>query len=151
MGLRKVGFDKERAPVSGYGFIGSTPLPERVAEIIAGLRVVWIESELAVIHRYRFVNLTLSGQRIAKIEMVLQTRRIYADGPANPLHREVMAPDLMCDDAEQVQGVGMVGLRGKDLAVDRLGFRKLPGLVAPNRQIEGLGNRHIADWSKRSD
>jgi hypothetical protein len=43
---------------------------------------------------------------------------------------------LLGDHAEQMQGVGIGGLRRQDLAVESLRFRQLPGLMVPHRQLK---------------
>ena len=53
-----------------------------------------------------------------------------------------MAAALLGNNAEEMQRVGVIRLRRKDLPVESLGFREAPGLVALKREIEGLWNRH---------
>jgi hypothetical protein len=49
------------------------------------------------------------------------------------------------DDTQEAQRVKMVGLRGKNLAVERLGVRELAGPMALDRQLKCLRNRHRLD------
>jgi len=44
-----------------------------------------------------------------------------------------MTSGLLSDAAEEAQGLGMVWLHRKDLAVERLGARQPAGLVVVNR------------------
>jgi hypothetical protein len=67
------------------------------------------------------------------------------DGLANQLHGEVIATDLMSDDAEQVQRFRVLGLGGEDLAVERFGVRQPPALVVLNRKLKCRWNRHWGD------
>ena len=50
----------------------------------------------------------------------------------------------MSDEAEEVQGVGMVRLRRQDLAVKGFGICQPPGLVMLKRQLQRLWNGHGA-------
>ena len=68
--------------------------------------------------------------------------RLKSKSVANPLHRNLGPAGLVRDHAEEVQGVGVGGLRGEDLAVERLGLRELPGLVMLEGQGEGLLRGH---------
>ena len=51
------------------------------------------------------------------------------DGPPDPLHREVVAADLVSHKPEEVERVGVVRLDREDLAIKRLGLRQSSGLV----------------------
>ena len=73
--------------------------------------------------------------------------RIEGESLANPLDGKVMTACLVSDETEEVQGVGMIGLDGEDLAVEGLGFGQTASLVMPDCQIEGLRNRHRLNLS----
>ena len=70
----------------------------------------------------------------------MSTGIVRSDGNrlANPLHGEVMPAYLMGDDAKEMQRFGMAGMRGQDLAVERLGIGQPPGLMVLECQREGL-------------
>ena len=74
--------------------------------------------------------------------MRLRIVRVEHDSLANPSHGEVMPADLRGDDAEMVQGVGVPGLHGKDLAVERLRLRQPSRLMMLKCQREGLWSGH---------
>jgi hypothetical protein len=90
----------------------------------------------------RFFKVALSGQGVAEVKMVVRTRRIQSDGFANQIYSEVVAADLVGDDAEQMQRLGVFWLRRQDLAVERFGLRQPPSLVVLEREFEGLRDRH---------
>jgi len=80
--------------------------------------------------------------------------RIANRGLTNQIDGEVMATQLMSDDAEEVQCFGMIGLRGQDLAVKRLGVTEPSGLMVLESEVEGLldGNRgHRGHRAKKED
>ncbi len=64
------------------------------------------------------------------------------NGLADQLDREVMASDLLRDDAKMVEGIGVLGLQGKNLTVKRLRVGQAPSLVVLERQCVGLWNRN---------
>ena len=62
--------------------------------------------------------------------------------PPNILHREVVAANLMCDDPEHVERVGMNWLHGEDLPIERLSFGQSPRLVMMERKFKCLLDGH---------
>ena len=56
-------------------------------------------------------------------------------------------PGLPGKHAQQMQGLGMIGLLGQDLPVDRLGRGKPAGLVMLHRQIDRLLDGHRVIFS----
>ena len=107
-----------------------------------GLREIGLEFERTAIAGDRFVELANRAASFAEIGMSGRIFRVEDDSLPNPRHGKVRAPGLVGDDTKEVQRVGVVWLRGKDLPVKRLGIRQPPGLVARERQIESLRNRH---------
>jgi len=86
----------------------------------------------------RFVDPALLGQ--GRTEVGVGGRVVRAENERLPdqLRRKVMPPDLMSDNAQVMQGIGMVRLRGEDLPIERLGLSEAPGLVMLKGQREGL-------------
>src|SRR5262249_28118716 len=60
---------------------------------------------------------------------------------ADKLERLGAAALLVADDAEQVTGIEMVGLRPQDLQIERLGLRQLPLLMTADRAVKHLLQR----------
>ena len=44
--------------------------------------------------------------------------------------------------SEEVQGVGVIGMRGQDLPIERLGFRQSPGFVMLECDLKGFWDGH---------
>ena len=65
---------------------------------------------------------------------------LHADGHLDVLDCLLALAHLLSDDAEQVQGIGMVGIGLKDLAVDHLGLPQVAGLVRLPCQRQGFEN-----------
>jgi len=59
----------------------------------------------------------------------------------NQVHGELVAANLSGENAEVMEGFGVAGLGGEDLAVQGLGIREPPGLVVLERKGEGLWDR----------
>jgi len=47
----------------------------------------------------------------------------------DPLHGKLVLAQLVGEDSEQVQGIGMIWLEGENLPVDLLGRLESPGLM----------------------
>jgi len=68
------------------------------------------------------------------------TRR-GGDGFRDQVYRGGMPSELMSDDPQQVQCIGMTRFRRQNLPVERLRLCQPPGLVVLVRELEGLGDR----------
>ena len=90
------------------------------------------------------VKLAARMQRQAEVEMKCRNVGIHAHGLPDEVHRQVFLPDLMRDDSEQVQRIGMPRIHGEDLPVDRLRLTQPPGLVMLERDLKSFGDRHDA-------
>ena len=108
------------------------------------LRGSGLEFTRAAIGDDRLVELAARMQRQAEVEMKCRNVGIHAHGLPDEIHRHVFLPDLMRDDSEQVQRIGMPRLHREDLPVDRLRLRQPPGLVMLERDLKSFGDRHDA-------
>ena len=59
-----------------------------------------------------FIQLAEVTVSLAEVGMSSRMVRVEGDSPADQFDREVMPTDLLGDDTEMVQRVGMVGLHG---------------------------------------
>jgi hypothetical protein len=142
MGLRQIRFELKRAATRDNCFLELTSFPQRVAQVVVGLRIVGFELERAAISGDGLVEPACRAAGFAEIAMSGGIIRVEDDGLANPLHREVMAADLVSDETQEVQCVGMVRLHRKDLAVDPFGFGQSSCAMMLKSQIQGLWNCH---------
>ena len=128
----------ERAALRGDGFVELASIPSRVAQIEVRIRKVGLEFERAATRCDGFVKPAERAAGFAEVGMSDGIIRVEDDGLTNQIHCEVMAIDLVSDETEEVQRAGMVWLRRKDPAVERLGFCQAPSLVALNRDLKRL-------------
>jgi hypothetical protein len=82
---------------------------------------------------------------VAKIDVVFGGSGIEGDGGLNQFDGGGGTGGLAGDDAEEMKGVGGLGVGGEDLAVDGFGLGELSGLVELDGRgellIEGRGGR----------
>ena len=142
VGLRVVGFEVEGETIRGDGVLDPALVLERISQVIPGVRVGWIDLESAAKVGDGGVRLAEGAAGFAEVGVSHGVLRLDGDGFLNPLHRDFVAAELVRDDAEEVQGVGVVWLHREDLAVERLGIGQATGLVMLNRDLKCLGNRH---------
>ena len=100
--------------------------------------VVRIEFERTAVRGNRFIEPAQLPAGFTQVAMRGGMIRMEDDGLANHIRGEGMAAGLVGDDPEQMKRVGMVWLRDKDLAIERLGFGQAPSPVVLEREIEGL-------------
>ena len=148
--IRVAWIDFQGLPVRGYGFVEAALGPPRDAQVVMSHRESRVNLERGAKRGDGFVKLALSQKSVAEIELVVRTRGIGRDRLANQIRCQVVASGLIGNDAEQMQRVGMIWLHREDLPVESLGVRQAAGAVVLEREIEGLGNGHLAVWSKGS-
>ena len=79
---------------------------------------------------------------MAALDRSVEGRRTTAD----KLHGDIIASDLVRDDSQQVQRIGVARLDRKNLSVDRVRLRQSPGLVMLNREFKRLRDGHGEEW-----
>jgi len=137
-----VGFELEGAAECGDGLVEIASIPERVAQVEVSIRKVGHDLDRAAARVHGFIEPADRAASFAEVGMCDGIVRIEGDGLAHQIHREAMAPGAVRDETEEVQRAGVVGLRRKDLAVQRLGFGQTSRPVMLDCQIEGLWDRH---------
>ena len=65
--------------------------------------------------------------------------RVQPACPANEIDRHVIAPDLVSDDAQQMQSLGIDGIGGHHLAVRRFGQLEPAGLMFHETALQQIG------------
>jgi hypothetical protein len=63
---------------------------------------------------------------------------VQLDRLANEVDRQVIAPDLMGDDAQEMQSVAMGGIGGQNLAIRRFGLLEPAGLMFNKTALEQI-------------
>ena len=72
--------------------------------------------------------------------------RLHLDGTLDVLDRRRVLANLVGDNSQQVQGIGMGRLDRENLPVDLLGDLQAAGLVVLDGEVQGLGEGgHFVD------
>jgi hypothetical protein len=94
------------------------------------------------------LGLTHAAKRVqgaAKIAMEIRDSAVAGDCLANEIYRELGVAALVRHDTEKMQTVGVVGVDGKDLAIQALGLVQSPGLMEFTAALQRLpGVEHAA-------
>lgn len=83
------------------------------------------------------IEIAVAIECIGQVEVIGGIARLDRDGFANEIDREGVLAGLESDQAEAMEGVGVVGVLGKDLAVEGFGFGKAAGRVMLEGGLKG--------------
>jgi hypothetical protein len=76
--------------------------------------------------------------------------RFQPDRPSNVLDGDLAVANLLSNHAEKMPRIGLIWLDREDLPVDLLGSVQPTGLMVPDRNGQGLGNRcHHVNYDNR--
>ena len=81
------------------------------------------------------IELPQSVKGQSQIVVIFGDGGVYGDGLGNQLNGGIVTADLMGQEAQQAEGVGMAGIVGQHGAIELLCGRELAGLMKAN----GLG------------
>jgi hypothetical protein len=109
------------------------------------LGIVRLDADRLAICRDGFVALALNIERNAEIGKVNRVLRMPSYGWADQVDGGVMAPHLMRNDPQKVQGVGIIGLSQQQLPVPVLGLGQSSRLVVLEAHPQEVGS---ARWSR---
>jgi hypothetical protein len=112
-----------------------------IAEIVERVDRVWGEGERALVARHRFGEPSLSPENVAEIVVKSRIPAVSQNGLPNALDRDLGTPELMLDEAEQMKGMGMVGVDHKDITANPLSLRYSSCALIGERPVEPLGDR----------
>jgi len=142
VGFQKVRLELDRAAIRGHGFDELASVPERVAQMVVGLREIRFDLERGAARQHGFIEPAQRAAGFAEVGMSGGVVWAEPNGLPNPLHCEVMTSDLVSNDAEEVQRVGVVWVRCQDLPVERFRFGQLSRTMILNRDLKRLWDRH---------
>ena len=103
-----------------------------------GLGQVGVESDSLAQDADRLVNKPLIVQGAAEVALVIGDVGLDGNRLANPLDGLVRLTALNGDDAQQVQGIGIVWLLRQHVKILRLGLREPASPVKANRLLHDL-------------
>ena len=79
--------------------------------------------------RFRLTETAEHLKGSADVAVVIGYAIIACDRPADEIDRYLVVTALMCDDAEEVQAIRMIGINCEDLPVNPLRLVKTAGLM----------------------
>jgi hypothetical protein len=116
-----------------------------IAEIVVAFHVSRIERYGPPIMRLGLTHAAKRVQGAAKIAMEIRYSAVAGDCLANEIYRELGVAALVRHDTEKMQTAGVVGVDGKDLAIQALGLVQSPGLMKFTAAFQRLlGVEHAA-------
>jgi hypothetical protein len=122
--------------------------PLRLAEILAGVAEVvervgraWSERERPLVACHRLSEPPLFPENVAEIVVKRRIAAVPRDCFADMLDRDVVAPELTLDQAEQMKGLGMIGVDHEDLTANPLRLGGASRTLMAEGCVEPLGDR----------
>jgi hypothetical protein len=126
----------QRFTEPGNGLISLAPSHKHHAEIVGRLGRVGLEVQSCVAALGRALELAQSAIDFGQVGVVDGIARVLRNGPADILGRTPQFSLLECNHAQEMQGVGMLGLVSQDIAVHLRGLGQTAALVLLNSELE---------------
>lgn len=138
MDVRVVRLQFGGPPVCEDGIVEITLCSKRDAEVVAGRGVGWLKLNRLPVRCDRFIHPPLRAERKTEIAVIFGIRG--ADGYRTPdqIYRHFMPPNLIRDDAEEMQGIRLIWLLSENLTVNRLGVCQSSREMVLRRKFERL-------------
>jgi hypothetical protein len=108
------------------------------AEVIVSLGKIRPQTQRRSVARLRVCQAAEIQQGVAKVIVSVWICTVRPERPTNEVDRQVIAPDLMGDDAQQMQSVGMGWLGGQYLTIRRFGLLEPAGLMFGKTALEQI-------------
>jgi hypothetical protein len=110
--------------------------PQRVPQVVPRLGVRGAQLERAPAGCLGLDRAALLPQDRAEVAVEVREVRVGGHRAFDEDRRGVVPAELVRDHAEQVQGVGVLGIRGEDPLVALRGLRQSPGPVMRERLLQ---------------
>ena len=148
MRLVHVGVEPNGVTIARHGKLSLALVAQRVGQVKMGIDVVGLDGDGGAVGSDRCVVLARAPERDAEVVPVFSHDRIERNRPADQLDRFHVPLLVVSDQAQQLQGVGVVGSLGQDLGVDPLGLGETAGAMMFKRQLKGPLDRYRAGWRR---
>ena len=129
VGLGRPGAKCERPARGGHRVGGAAGGGERAAQVDVGLGEGGGERERPLEGGDRLVHTVRRLQRVTQVDVGGREPRVPGERPLDEWDRALGVARLVGEDAEEVEGVGMVGVRQEDPAIELLGLGRPSGLM----------------------
>ena len=140
MGLGKIGFEQQSLPQTGDGLVQPAQFIEREPQVAVRLRIVGLEFQGSLPASHRLVQLALSTKDYAQAVQGLGIGRLHAQDFTDVREGQVVPADLVGENAEAVQRIGVSWIGLQDLPIDLFGLLQMARVVVLQGQGVRLGN-----------
>ncbi len=113
--------------------------------------MIRVEAQRAAVAGHRMVQLAQALVGQAEVGVIRGLAGIAEHGPLDGVDGRLVVAPLERNHADQMQGLGVVGLGLEDLPVDLLRLLKPAGLVMAYRGLQCLGGGGHVDFSIRGN
>jgi hypothetical protein len=124
-----VRLDPQRLLELEDGVVGLALRQQDQSEVVGGFGRAWLQPQSGAAALGGAVEVAQSTVRLGQVGVIGSIRGVEGDGPADALGGLTVIALLMGDNAQQVQGVGVVGLGVEDIAVQPGCLGQAPALV----------------------
>ena len=140
MHFGEIGVDRKQALIHGDGAIKLVCLVQGDGESEERFGRIAIEAERLLECGNRVGVLVDRQEHLAAAAVVAPFVRIDLDGAVDQGDRLLGVAGLAGEQAQPMVGVGLIGMLGDDLAIDRLGVGQTPSQMMLHRRIKPLAN-----------
>jgi hypothetical protein len=137
--LRIIRSEPHGLAAARFGLCQPSDTKKRHAEIVVSLGKIRPEAQRLPVARLRLCQPAEVQQCIAKVVVSVWMKTARLDRPANQINRQLIAPNLMGDDTQQMQSVGMCRIGGQYLTIPRFGLLEAAGLMLDKTALQQVG------------
>ncbi|MEI9982444.1 MAG: hypothetical protein WDN69_04060 [Aliidongia sp.] len=116
---RQIRTKRQRLRVMRRRLVEPSRLAVQIAEIVQRLGVIRPQRQRAGEARRRLLGAALALERTAEIVVIARFGAAPLDRLADQRCRRLVMAELQRHDAEQIEALGMAGIEGQDLAIER--------------------------------
>jgi hypothetical protein len=150
MSLGVVRPDSDRLPAGSSSIVELALIAHGSSEVAMGRRKIGIDLEGFAKRGNRFVEPPLLFQHGAEIGEVARFCSILPYGEVDQFSGGLISPRLMCNQTQQVEGAGIVGVNGQDSTVAGLSVGQMPGFVMPQALLQKLSHTRFGHVAQRA-
>ncbi len=140
---RHAGGELDRLAKVGDGLLVLLHLPMAHSQVVKSGCEIRLKRNGPAISRQREIETPLVAKKVAEIALGEGVVGGEGDAATDKLKCGVVIAGEFGDDAEQMQGGGVVGIVGEELATDGFGFVEAAGLLVLPGEVDGGEEIHV--------
>ena len=140
VGFGEVGLERDGFAVEFDGFVHVAAFLEDHAEVVVGVGEVGLERDGLAVGFFGQVELVEGAAGFAEVVVIAGEGGVGSDSEGDEFDGFVMVVVLLGDDAEQVEGVGVVGFELENFVVDGLSLVEAAGGVVVEGGVDEIGD-----------